>query len=107
MTKSDEKRRAERSDATGAFLSVRGRRLALADLSSMGARATEPLPGVAEGDSLIVTLIVPGKTKIAKPSHHVVPALVVANGARGLILRYSALELGAERAIVRFLARKT
>ncbi len=106
MTQSDDKRRAERVDAAGAFLAIKGTRLALADLSTMGARAVAPLEGAVEGDPLIATLIVPGATKRAKPSQHVVPALVVANGARGLIVRYSTLEPKAEKAIARFLARK-
>lgn len=103
MTPKDDKRRVERVDAKGAFLSVAGTRLALADLSTMGARTVVPLAGAAEGDSLIATLILPGR---AKPSAHVVPALVVANGARGLIVRYSALDPKAEKAIARFLGRK-
>lgn len=104
MTPKDDKRRVERVDAKGAFLSVAGTRLALADLSTMGARTVAPLAGAAEGDSLIATLILPGR---AKPSEHVVPALVVANGARGLIVRYSAIDPKAAAAIGRFLARKS
>lgn len=103
MTAKTEKRRTERVDASGAFLAIAGERLALADLSTMGARTTAPLAGVADGDSLIATLIVPGRTR---PSEHVVPALVVANGARGLIVRYTAIDPKAEKAIGRFLARK-
>jgi hypothetical protein len=106
MTPQDDKRRATRIDAEGAYLAVDGTRLALADLSTMGARTVASLDGVAEGDSLIATLIVPGATKRAKASEHVVPALVVANGARGLIVRYTAIDPKAETAIGRFLARK-
>lgn len=107
MTTKDDKRRAARVDAHGAFLEIAGARLALADLSTMGARTTSPLNGVAEGDSLIATLVLPGATPKAKPSRHVVPALAVANGARGLIVRYSAIDPKAETAIARFLARKS
>lgn len=103
MTPKDDKRRVERVDAKGAYLAVAGERLALADLSTMGARTTAPLAGVANGDSLIATLILPGRTK---ESEHVVPALVVANGARGLIVRYMAIDPKAAKAIGRFLARK-
>lgn len=103
MTPKDDKRRVERVDATGAFLAIDGVRLALADLSTMGARTVAPFAGAAEGDSLIATLILPGRTK---PSAHVVPALVVANGARGLIVRYTAIDPQAAKAIGRFLARK-
>jgi hypothetical protein len=106
MTPQNDKRRAERVDAAGAFLGVSGARLALADLSTMGARTVEPLAGAAEGDSLIATLVLPGRTKTAKPSEHVVPALVVANGARGLILRYTTIDPKAAKAIARFLGRK-
>lgn len=107
MTTKDDKRRAARVDAQGAFLEAAGARLALADLSTMGARTTAPLTGVAEGDSLIATLVLPGATAKSKPSAHVVPALVVANGPRGLIVRYTAIDPKAEKAIGRFLARKT
>ena len=103
MKPKDDKRRAIRIDASGAFLSAGGVRLALADLSTMGARTLEALPGAQEGDSLIATLTVPGRTKSGA---FVVPALVVANGARGLIVRYTALDAKAEKAIARFLARK-
>jgi hypothetical protein len=103
MIPKDDKRRAIRIDAGGAYLSVADAKLALADLSTMGARALEALPGAVEGDSLIATLILRGRTK---PSAHVVPALVVANGARGLVVRYTALDSKAEKAIARFLARK-
>lgn len=106
MTAKDDKRRAARIDAEGAYLKAGGERLALADLSTMGARTTAALAGVVEGDSLIATLILPGRAKTAKPSEHLVPALVVANGARGLIVRYSAIDPKAEKAIARFLARK-
>lgn len=100
-----EQRRAERVSAEGAFLSAKGTKLALADLSTMGARAQAPLPGYGEGDSLIVTLTVPGRTAKAKPAEFVVPAMVVANGARGLIVRYSTLDPKAAAAIEKFLAR--
>jgi hypothetical protein len=106
MTPKDDKRRVERVDAQGAFLAVAGERLALADLSTMGARTVAPLAGVADGDSLIATLVLPGRTKTAKPSEHLVPALVVANGARGLIVRYTTIDAKAAKAIGRFLARK-
>lgn len=101
-----EQRRAERIAAEGAFMSAKGTKLALADLSTMGARAVAPLPGVGEGDSLILTLIVPGRTAKAKPSEFVAPAMVVANGERGLIVRYSALDPKAAAAIEKFLARQ-
>jgi hypothetical protein len=107
MTPTNDKRRATRIDAEGAYLTVDGKRLALADLSTMGARTIVPLDGVAEGDSLIATLVVPGATKRAKAGEHVVPALVVANGARGLIVRYTAIDAKAEKAIAHFLARKS
>jgi hypothetical protein len=106
MTQKDDQRRAERVDASGAFLAIGGERLALADLSTMGARTIAPLAGAADGDSLIATLILPGRTKTAASSEHVVPALVVANGARGLIVRYTAIDPKAAKAIGRFLARK-
>jgi hypothetical protein len=107
MMRNDDKRRATRVDAQGAFLAIAGARLVLADLSTMGARTSAPLNGVAEGDSLIATLVLPGATAKAKPSRHVVPALVVANGARGLVVRYAALDSKAEKAIARFLVRKS
>ncbi len=105
-----EQRRAERVSAEGAFLSAKGTKLALADLSTMGARTVGPLPGYGEGDSLIVTLIVPrgtvpGRTAKSNPAEFVVPAMVVANGERGLIIRYSALDPKAAAAIEKFLAR--
>jgi hypothetical protein len=101
-----EQRRAERVSAEGAFLSAKGTKLALADFSTMGARTQASLPRVGEGDSLIVTLTLPGRTAKAKPAEFVVPAMVVANGERGLIVRYSALEPKAATAIEKFLARK-
>jgi len=107
MSGAEDKRRVERKDAAGAFLAVKGARLALADLSTMGARTQAPLAGAADGDSLIATLIVPGADPGAAPSEHVVPALVIANGARGLVIRYSALDPAAETAIERFLARES
>jgi len=100
-----EQRRAERVSAEGAFLSAKGAKLALADLSTMGARTVAPLPGYGEGDSLIVTLTVPGRTAKSKPAEFVVPAMVVGNGERGLIVRYSALDPKAAAAIEKFLAR--
>lgn len=106
MTPTNDKRRAARIDAEGAYLTVAGERLALADLSTMGARTVAPLDGAAEGDSLIAVLGVPGASKRAKASEHVVPALVVANGARGLIVRYTVIDPKAEKAIAHFLARK-
>jgi hypothetical protein len=107
MTAREDKRRVERIDAEGAYLTVAGERLALADLSTMGARTVAPLHGAAEGDSLIATLMLPGASKRAKASEHVVPAMVVANGPRGLIVRYTTIDPKAEKAIARFLARKS
>jgi len=71
----------------------------------MGARTQAPLPGYGEGDSLIITLTVPGRTAKSKPVEFVVPAMVVANGERGLIVRYSTLDPKAAAAIEKFLAR--
>jgi hypothetical protein len=102
-----ERRREPRYALAGAQVELRGRTYPLLDISTLGARAVGPHPAIRSGEVAAVTLLLPRGGDARPPRRFKLLALVVANDARGLILRWSQPSTRWARALAAYLAERT
>jgi hypothetical protein len=102
-----ERRREPRYAIAGAQVELRGRSCALLDISTLGAKAIGPHPGVRSGEVVPLALLLPRGAPERRPHRFALLALIVANDARGLVLRWSQPSARWARALSDYLAGRT